>query len=135
MSSNERTSLQTGESSELGNAEATRPGPLLTPAVDIFEGERAITVLADMPGVVPGSLNIDLHEGVLTITGHVEETRGDSETDVLREYRTGTYRRQFTLSEAIDQAAIEARIVDGVLRLELPKAEKAMPRRIEVQTA
>ena len=52
---------------------------------------------------------------------------------MLREYRTGTFFRQFTLSETINQAKIDAKLTDGVLRLELPKVEKARPRQITVR--
>jgi len=111
----------------------TRPGPVYTPAVDIFETEHAITVLADMPGVEPADLTIDLRESVLTLTGRSSFTEGAKEGTILREHHAGTFRRQFTLSEAIDQTKIDAQLFDGVLRLELPKVEKAKPRQISVR--
>lgn len=114
-------------------AEATRPGALLTPPVDIFEDQHAITVLADMPGVRRDHLKIDLHEGVLTITGHAEAPEGAQEVHVLREYPVGTFQRTFTLSEAIDQEHIGAVLKNGVLRLRLPKVERAKPRQIAIQ--
>jgi HSP20 family molecular chaperone IbpA len=103
------------------------------PAVDIFEDENAITVLADMPGVKAPHLKIDLRESVLTLSGRVTRTEEPTETSVLRELEPGTYFRQFTLSETIDQAKIDARLADGVLRLELPKQERARPRQISVR--
>ncbi len=127
--------LQTREPRDLAaTTEATRPGVLLTPPVDIFEDPNAITVLADMPGVKPGHLKIDLHEGVLTITGHADAPDGSNEVAVLEEYRAGTYQRSFTLSEAIDQAQIQATLKQGVLHLRLPKAEQAKPRQIKIRT-
>jgi HSP20 family protein len=71
--------------------------------VDIFEDPTAITVLADTPGVEPGELKIDLHDGVLTITGHAAVRERSNEVPVLHEYAAGTFQRSFTLSEAIDQ--------------------------------
>jgi HSP20 family molecular chaperone IbpA len=115
--------------------EQTRPGPVYTPAVDIFENEDAITLLADMPGVKADDLKIDLRENTLTLTGRVSAPERANEIDVVREYRTGTFVRQFALAETIDQARIEAKLSDGVLRLELPKVEKAKPRQIAVKTA
>jgi HSP20 family protein len=135
MPTDKTQGLQARESRDLTTAtEATRPGVLLTPPVDIFEDRNAITVLADMPGVKPGSLKIDLHEGVLTITGHAEEPDGQSEVAVLQEYRAGTFQRSFTLSEAIDQEQIQATLKHGVLHLRLPKAEQAKPRQIKIRT-
>jgi HSP20 family molecular chaperone IbpA len=114
--------------------EQTRPGSVYSPAVDIFENDKSITVLADLPGVKAQDLKIDLRESVLTLTGHVATTEADKESDVLREYKSGTFFRRFTLSETIDQSRIDAKLSDGVLRLELPKVEKAQPRQITVRT-
>lgn len=115
-------------------AEQTKPGPTFNPAVDIFETDREITLLADMPGVKAKDLNIDLHENVLTLTGEVEPPERTEEVDVLREYQIGTYYRQFTLSEVIDQSKIDAELKDGALRLTMPKVEAAAPRKITVKT-
>lgn len=113
--------------------EQTRPGPVYSPAVDIFEHDAAITVLADMPGVKAQDLEIDLRENVLTLTGRVSQAGTEGRTPVQREYEPGTFFRQFTLGSAIEQSKIDAKITDGVLRLELPKAEKARPRQIAVR--
>ncbi|HTP24902.1 MAG TPA: Hsp20/alpha crystallin family protein [Anaeromyxobacteraceae bacterium] len=115
--------------------EQTRPGPVYTPAVDIFENDKSITVLADMPGVKAQDLQIDLRESVLSLTGRVTPPESSNEWDVLREFQSGLFFRQFTLSEAIDQGKIDAKLIDGVLRLELPKVEKARPRQITVKTS
>ncbi len=115
--------------------EATRSGPVFTPAVDIFETEKAIAVLADMPGVTAEELTIDLRENVLTLNGRVHLPEGEKEVDVVREYESGgTYFRRFTLADTIDQSKIEASLNDGVLRLELPKVEAAKPRKISIKT-
>jgi HSP20 family protein len=115
--------------------EQTRSGPAFTPAVDIFETEGAIHVLADMPGVSADSLNIDLRENILTLNGVVSSPESEKETDVLREFEAGgTYYRRFTLAETIDQSKIEASLKDGVLRLKLPKIEAAKPRTITIKS-
>lgn len=114
--------------------EQTRPGPTYSPAVDIFESDDSLTLLADMPGVKAEDLKIDLREGVLTLSGHVTRPESERESDVLREYHWGTFFRQFALSETIDQEKIDAKLTDGVLRLELPKVEKTRPRQITVRT-
>jgi HSP20 family protein len=71
---------------------------------------------------------------VLSLTGRVTNVETGGEVDVLREYRSGTFYRRFTLSETIDPSKIDAKLTDGVLRLELPKIEKARPRQISVRT-
>jgi HSP20 family protein len=114
--------------------EQTRPGPIYLPAVDIFENDNCIAVLADMPGVKASDLKVDLRENVLTLSGHVADSDSSSASSVLREFEAGTYFRQFTLSEVIDQSKIDAKLTDGVLRLELPKLERAKPRQITVKT-
>jgi HSP20 family protein len=133
MTDTERKALQAREKKEVSTAaEQTKPGPTFTPAVDIFETETGLTLLADMPGVKAKDLDIDLRDDILTLVGEVAAPEGSDEVDVLKEYRTGKYVRQFTLSEAIDQSKISADLKNGVLRLVLPKAEKAVPRKISV---
>jgi len=114
-------------------AEQTYSGMIFTPLVDIFETESKITLLADMPGVRPEDLNIDLRDNTLTLTGGISPVEGPNEEDVLIEYETGKYFRQFTLSEVIDQNKIDAQLNNGVLRLTLPKVEKATPRKVIVK--
>jgi len=134
MANGARTEIQRAEKAVPTGAEQTRPGPVYQPAVDIFENDHSITVLADMPGVSAQDLRIDLRESVLTLTGRVTASDRQGDSDVLREYRSGTFFRQFTLSETIDQAKIDAKLTGGVLRLELPKVDKAKPRQITVRT-
>lgn len=116
-------------------AEQTTPGAVFTPQVDIFETEKEITLLADIPGVKPEGLNIDLRDNIITITGDIHPAESSSEENVLIEYESGRFYRQFTLSEVIDQNKIDAKLGDGVLRLRLPKVEKATPRKITIKTA
>lgn len=116
-------------------AEQTKPGPVFSPEVDIFETEAEIVLLADIPGVKAENLNIDLRDNTLTIKGDVSPFEGPDEEDIVIEYEVGQFARQFSLSDTIDQARIEAKLDDGVLRLTLPKVAKATPRKITVQTA
>lgn len=125
--------LQVKEKQEVTSpVEQTRPGLMFTPAVDIYETDQQITLLADMPGVTTDDIVIDLREGVLTISGEVKPWEKADESDVMIEFEVGKYYRQFALSEAIDQAKIDAQLKDGVLRLALPKSAKAQPRKITV---
>ena len=134
MVETESKALRAKEKREVTAVEQTKPGPTFTPAVDIFETDQEINVLADMPGVKAKDLTIDLRDDVLSLYGEVDAPEGPREVDVLREYETGKYLRQFTLPEVIDQSKIEADLKDGVLRLRLPKVEPAKPRKITVKT-
>ena len=135
MTDTESNAIQAKAKSEMtGPAELTKPGPVFKPAVDIFETDKVITLLADMPGVKAKGLNIDLKENILALDGDVEEFEDAKELDVLREYRTGKYYREFTLSQKIDQSGIEAKLNNGVLRLTIPKVEATTPRKITVKS-
>jgi HSP20 family protein len=70
---------------------------------------------------------------ILTLTGEVKPPNRPDKQDILIEYQVGGYYRQFTLAEVIDQNKIDAELNNGILRLTLPKAEKAMPRQIAVK--
>jgi HSP20 family protein len=134
MATEATTDVQKTATPDLATApEQTRTGPVYSPAVDIFENDSSITLLADMPGVKASALEIDLRDNVLTLTGRVTSPATAPESNVLREFRSGSFFRQFTLSEAIDQPKIDAQLTDGVLRLELPKVERARPRQITVR--
>ena len=127
--------LKVREKKEVASpAEQTTPGLVFTPAVDIFETEKEITLLADMPGVKADDLMIDLRDNTLTLSADVKPVDKTNEEEILSEYETGRYYRQFTLGELINQENIDANLNDGVLRLSLPKVEKATPKRITVKT-
>ena len=115
-------------------AEQTTPGLVFTPAVDIFETEKEITLLADMPGVKADDLTIDLRDNTLTLSADTAPVDNTDENEILVEYETGRYYRQFTLGELVNQENIDAKLNDGVLRLSLPKVEKATPKKIAVKT-
>jgi len=136
MTDTETKALQAKEKAELtGTMEQIRPGIVFAPDVDIFETEKEITILADMPGVKSNNLSIDLRENILTLDGEVQAPEGSGEMDIFKEYRTGKYYRQFNLSEVIDQAKIEAEMKEGVLRLKLPKVEAVKPCKISVKAS
>lgn len=135
MSREARTEIRKAENPGVPTGpEQTRSGPVYSPSVDIFENDSSITVLADMPGVNAQDLKIDLRESMLTLTGRVTPPENTKESDLLREYQAGAFFRQFTLSETMNQTKIDAKLTDGVLRLELPKVERARPRQIAVRT-
>jgi len=132
----ESKDIQVKDKQEVASpAEQTKPGPVFSPDVDIFENEKEIVLLADMPGVKADDLNIDLRDDTLTLIGEVPGDADEDEEGIVTEYQTGRYVRQFSLSEVVDQEKIDAKLEDGVLRLTLPKVEKATPRKITIKTA
>jgi HSP20 family molecular chaperone IbpA len=113
---------------------ATRESELyISPAVDIFETNDGLTVLADVPGVSKEGLDINVEDKILTIRGTVSLPK--REGMISEEFGMLNYFRQFRLSDEVDQAKIKASLDNGVLTLDLPKAEHAKPRRIEVKAS
>ncbi len=112
--------------------ETTRTCPVYIPAVDIYESEDALVLVADMPGVGPEDVSIDIRDNQLTLRGTV--TIEDIKERVhIQEYGVGDYYREFSLGRTIDQSRIEASLRNGVLTLTLPKADVMKPRRISVK--
>jgi len=124
-----------GEKRDVATAEQTRPGRVYRPPVDIAEDASGFSVLAELPGVKSSDLSVDLREGTLTIRGHCADLGGENESEILREFEPGTFFRQFSLPDAVEQSRIDAKLVDGVLHLRLPKIEAARPRRIQVKSS
>lgn len=109
------------------------PQPYVVPPVDVFEDESGITLLADLPGVSREGLSVRVDGDSLQIEG-MATTAGPQGMELLYgEAQVPSYRRRFTLSRELDTSRIEAQLKDGVLRLTIPKAEEAKPRRIQVQ--
>ena len=125
--------LTTQDKQEVKTEEPTRPGRTYVPNVDISETENALWLRADMPGVKEDSIEISVEKNVLSIEGQVALQEYADLAPVYTEYNVGNYQRRFTLSNVIDADKIHAHLTNGVLELELPKAESAKPRRVAVQ--
>jgi HSP20 family molecular chaperone IbpA len=103
----------------------------VSPPVDIYETSQGLMVMADLPGVTKDTLDVRVDNNILTIHGLAHHASvGDP---VHREYELMNFFRQFELGEKIDQGKISADLKHGVLTLDLPKAEEAKPRRIEIK--
>lgn len=107
--------------------------PFVVPPVDVFENEASITLLADLPGVPREQLNVRVDGETLVLEATAATAGPENMELVYGEAQCPAFRRQFTLSRELDASRIEAQLRDGVLRLTIPKAEEARPRRIEVQ--
>ena len=103
------------------------------PAVDIKEEADRFVIMADLPGVDPGDIEITMENGVLSIKGERKsEIRDEKEGYKRVERVSGTFYRRFSLPDSADAERIEAKGKDGVLEVSLPKHEKVQPRRIAV---
>ena len=115
--------------------ESTRPGAYFQPAVDIFETQDELVVVADMPGVPSGGVDVHVEGDQLAIEGKVDAEDYQGLRPVHVEYGVGGFYRRFMLGEAIDRSAIKAQMKNGVLIVRLPKAEHARARKITVEAA
>ena len=118
---------------EQEGGERTRSRRTFRPAVDIYETEQGLVVLADVPGAKPEGLDITLERRVLTIRAAVEDHAPEGYSPVYQEYEVGDFECQFTLSGDFDSDRVEASLADGVLRLTIPKAEQPEARTIKVK--
>lgn len=125
--------LAAREKQQVQGQEKTRAGRYFLPDVDIYESNEALHLRADMPGVKDEDVEVTLENSVLTIDGKVVLDMYQGLSPLYTEYNVGNYFRQFELNETLDESKISAKMKDGVLELELPKAEAAKPRRIEVK--
>lgn len=107
----------------------------LMPPVNVFEDAAGITLYADLPGVPRDKLNLRVEADTLTIEGEVSLDTPEGMESTHAEIGLPRYRRIFTLSRELDSEKVSAELRNGVLKLRIPKAEYAQPRRIEVKVA
>jgi HSP20 family molecular chaperone IbpA len=107
----------------------------LTPPVDVIEDSGGITLYADLPGVSRDKLGLHVASDTLTIDAESDISVPEGLSSSHTEVGLARFRRVFTLSKELDTAAITAELSQGVLKLRIPKAQHAQPRRIEIQAA
>ncbi|MEF7616059.1 Hsp20/alpha crystallin family protein [Aquincola sp. MAHUQ-54] len=112
-----------------------RNEPAIVPAVDVIEDATGITLYADLPGVSKESLALDVERDTLTIEGTVQLVQPEGLAVRHVEVERARYRRVFTLSKELDSQQVTAELSQGVLKLRIPKAQHAQPRRIPVNVA
>jgi HSP20 family molecular chaperone IbpA len=114
---------------------APREEAALVPPVDVIEDSGGITLYADLPGVPKEKLNLHVDSGTLTIEGELGLEMPEAMESTHAEVGLPRYRRTFTLSRELDADKVRAEFADGVLKLRIPKAEHALPRKIEISVA
>lgn len=130
---NETQDTKKKEAATVQREERTRERRVYVPSVDIIEGKEETTVIADIPGVDESSVDITVEKNILEIYGKVDPEIPQDMRLAISEYGIGDYHRRFTLSDEIDRDRIQATLKNGVLKLILPRAEKAKTRKIEVK--
>lgn len=106
-----------------------------TPVIDVFEREDAVVLKAELPGLGADDVDVEIDDNVLTISGErkfTETVEDDRYYRVERSY--GTFRRSLTMPQGIREDAVQARFVDGVLEVTVPKAEIVSPRKVAIET-
>lgn len=128
----EKTVAANGQNQSFPSREGTRSQErYVTPPVDIYETAGGLVVKADLPGVEKENLDLQVENNLLTIRAKPTQTTAGE--PIYREYELVNFFRQFELNEKVDQSKISAELKHGVLTLQLPKAEEAKPRKIEVR--
>lgn len=115
--------------------QAPRGEAALLPPVDVIEDSTGITLYADLPGVPKDKLNLQVEADTLTIEAEVSLDTPEGMEASHAEVSVPRFRRVFTLSKELDTAKVSAELNWGVLKLRIPKAEHAQPRRIEIKAA
>lgn len=111
---------------------AAPPRLLFNPPIDIYETEEGLVLYADLPGVTPEGLDLQVQNNRLTLFGRVLQRELPEAIMLHQEYQEGDFLRSFILSDEVDHDRIQAKLSNGVLRVDLPRAARAKPRRIEV---
>ncbi|MET0929140.1 MAG: Hsp20/alpha crystallin family protein [Aeromicrobium sp.] len=111
-----------------------RTGPRSVPVDLVKDGDRYI-LNADLPGVDPGSIDIDLDGNLLTIRAERTAAVHEGAQWIAQERRSGSYLRQFTLGDGLDTERISASYDNGVLSLMIPVSERAKPRKIQLSSS
>ncbi len=114
------------------SADGARNGATLLPPVDVVEDNTGITLYADLPGVARDKLALRVEGDQLTLEGEIALALAEGTQSTHAEVTLPRFRRAFTLSKELDAAKVSAELAQGVLRVRIPKAEHAQPRRIEI---
>lgn len=144
MSEQEKSNIQVHDAAT-GTAQADTPAEgkreeeqlprrAYVPAVDLIDGEKEVVLIADVPGVPEGNVDLTIEKNILTLTAVPEDGVIAGKRLAYSEYGVGEYRRSFALSEEVDKDNITATLKDGVLRVVLPKSAP-VTKKISVATS
>jgi HSP20 family protein len=107
-----------------------------TPPLDVLDDKDNLVVKVELPGLKKEEINLSLQDGILTISGERKREVEKKEGESFRSERYfGKFQRSVTLPTAVDSSKVNASYKDGVLTVELPKAEEAKPKQIAVSVS
>jgi len=112
--------------------DTTEPRLMFTPPIDIYESEEGLVLVADLPGVTLENLELQVQDNKLTLFGRVNRYVPEGVLGQHEEYGVGDFLRSFILSDEVDHEHINAKLNNGVLKVVLPKAARAEPRKINI---
>ncbi len=124
-----------GDVARTEGGETRDTGPTYRPATDIFEKGDVVTVVIDMPGVTPDSVDVSVEHRSLTVRGTIDAPAPEGYRRIYAEYAPGRFERVFSLPDTIDAGKIDATHRDGVLTLTLKKSEASKPKQVKVNAA
>lgn len=100
-----------------------------SPAIDIKENEKHLTLNIEVPGIKKENLKITLQDNVLNVKGEKKKVSEEKEDNFYRSERVyGTFERSFTLPTEVDSENVDAKVIDGVLEIQLEKVQPKQPK-------
>lgn len=117
------------------SAESEQPsGPAFAPPVDIHDSPEGLTLEADLPGATEDVMLVQLEDNVLSLSARIGSPAPEGARLIHQEFHVGEYQRSFILSDEVDRDRITAKLKNGVLKVFLPRADRAKARRIEIKS-
>lgn len=112
---------------------ATSRTPAYAPLVDVYETDDAVTAVVDLPGVDAGAADLTIERDSLTVKARMAWSPPEGLQPLHEEFLPGRFERSFVLGNLVDREGVDAEMKNGVLRVTLPKASEALPKKIEVR--
>lgn len=105
-----------------------------SPRSNVSESETGYSISMELPGLSIDQIQVEVHEGRLTISGEKKIDHSDETKHVLVERQSGEFKREFEFTHAVDFDKISAQLTNGVLTIDVPKSEKAVPKKVNIQS-
>jgi HSP20 family protein len=110
-----------------------RPEQGWTPAIDVVRDDGNLVLRADVPGIKPDEVKIEVEDGILTVTGEHEQSGEEKNTNYVRRERSyGSFSRSLALPSGIDAGAIKATAKDGVVEVTIPLRPEASKEKVTI---